>query len=50
MKMPGTSDRIANDNREVAIRHSEILNADPNKLAAAAHKHLGDGYWEDGSS
>jgi len=42
MKMPGTCDRTANDNREVAIRHSEIKNADPQKLVAAAHDYLGD--------
>jgi len=50
MKMPGTCDRTANDNREAAIRHEEIKNADPNKLVSAAHKFLGDDYWEGGSS
>jgi hypothetical protein len=50
MKMPGTCDRTANDNREVAIRHGEIKNADPQKLVADAHDYLGDDYWREGSS
>lgn len=50
MKMPGTCDRTVNDNREVAIRQEEILNADPQKLAAAAREYLGDDYWRKGSS
>lgn len=50
MKMPGTCSRTAEDNREVAIRHSEILNADPQELAAAAQEYLGNDYWREGSS
>ncbi len=50
MKMPGLSERTTNDSREVAIRHSEILNADPQKLAAAAQEYLGNDYWREGSS
>ena len=50
MKMPGVRDRTEDDNREVAIRHEEILNADPQFLAAAAQEYLGHDYWGKGSS
>lgn len=50
MKMTGTRDRTANDNREVAIRHEEIKNTNPHKLSAAAQEYLGHDYWREGSS
>ena len=50
MKMPGTSERTEDDNREVARRHEEILNTDPLQLAAAAQEYLGHDYWREGSS
>jgi hypothetical protein len=50
MQMPGTSARTEDDNREVAIRHEEIKNTDPQKLTAAASEYLGHDYWREGSS